>query len=100
MVDGASDEDSVGKLSDLDGGEGFGVAGVANEPVEGEEILDTGRYIGMGENGVEGDVGSGGSDKLDSGIVAENTNMAVMAGGETTGEGREVGESNGEGVLE
>lgn len=40
MVDGASDEDAVGELSDLDGGEWLVVAGVAESVIEGEELLE------------------------------------------------------------
>jgi len=55
VVDGAADENGVGKLGDLDGREGVVVAGVGDHHVVGEEFLEARVNINGhgGNDGVE-----------------------------------------------
>ncbi|KAK0584334.1 hypothetical protein LWI29_011408 [Acer saccharum] len=98
MIDRTADEDTVGELGDLYGGEGFGVAGVADGPVESEEFFKAVMYVlEIWENVVDVQVMiSFGLNEFDAGVVAEDSDMAIRVCVEATGEGGEVAESGGE----
>lgn len=100
VVDRAPYKDSVGELRDLDGHQRLEVAGVADSPVEGEELLEAIRNVVVRrENAVDGEVLGFGEDEINAGVVADDVDMAVVVGDETASERREVNESDGERLL-
>lgn len=68
------------------------MAGVTESAVECEELFEAAVDVGeRRENGIGGEMPSFGVDEIGTSVVAEDANVAVGVGGETTGEGREVG---------
>lgn len=102
VVHGTSDEYAVRELCDLDGGERVVVAGVRNCVVVGKKFLETIRNITKFGRvyGVDEKVLGLGVDKIDAGVVAEDVDIAGVVGDEAAGESGEMGEGEGEGVLE
>lgn len=102
VVDGDSDENTVGEFGDLNGGEGVVVAGVGDGHVVSEKLLETRRDVEerRAEDGVDGEVLGLGVDEVSAGVVAEDVDVAGGVGGEAAGEGGEEREGGGEGMLE
>ena len=79
------------------------MSSVTDFVVEGEELLGDWRDIRRrrrGEEVCDGDIGGGGVDEVDAGVVACDVNEAVGVGFETAGEGREEREGLGKRVFE
>lgn len=73
---------------------------VANSAVKVEKLLEVIRDIKRGKKGIKGEMFSFGLDEFDTGVIAEDVDVAIGVGGETTGERREMRESGGKGAFE
>lgn len=102
VVDGAANEKAAVELRDLHDNQGFGMTGVAKGVIELKEfskvfrditIMRMMRLRNSNKMGIC-------MNEQNSGIVAEDVNVAVRVSMESTGECGEVGEGSGEGVLE
>lgn len=77
MADGATDENTVSELSDLNGHDGGGMGGVTEFVVEREEFLKGRVDIGRRQEVGDREIGGGGVDEVNASVVACDIDVAV-----------------------
>lgn len=100
MVNGTTDEDSVGELSKLDGHDWFKMPLITNGSVEGEKLVNQLGDINRSNDITNERGGKFGVMELNASIVASYVDGTVGVGVKTTGEGREKRQRFGEGLFE
>jgi len=81
VIDGAADEEAVSEFGDLNGENRGVMAGVADFPVEGEELLEAFGDVERGQEVADAEGGGIGVYEIDAGVVASDVNVTVGIGG-------------------